>query len=154
MQSMSKETKSMIVDLARKVRGRWLLSDLKVTDLEVPEGCPLLGCGDEYLLFLLHAGVLDDNDDQYFRFWKLAEIRTTSEALGEVDEPGSLAVDSLIIADHLQESWWYGLGVAGRLKGRVFLVPGSIVDPPPVSWTLVEFLEAYLSDDESLYQSN
>ena len=59
----------------------------------------------------------------------------------------------MIIADYLQESWWYAIWVAGPFSGHVSLVLGRDGDgnPEPPLGTFVDFLLAYLNDDASLY---
>jgi hypothetical protein len=111
------------------------------------------GIPEEYEAFLRIAGLPDDEDGAGFRFWLPHEVRATSDVLREAVGSACHAEHSVIIADYLHESWWYALWLTGPLRGQVSLVLGAAdgKDPRPPLGALVDFLLAYMNDDEHLY---
>jgi len=144
--------------LAKEVRQHWLSQGLRVSSVKPEELAELTrsrlaGIPEEYEAFLRVAGLPDDEDGAGFRFWLPREVRATSHVLGESGYGSEGAEPSVIIADYLQESWWYGLWLAGPFAGQVSLVLGNEAgkDPQPPLGTFVDFLLAYLNDDVRLY---
>ena len=147
-----------VAAIAEQVREHWLAQGLRVSSIETealaevkrsrPEGIP-----EEYETFLRIAGLPHDEDRNGFRFWLLREVRATADVLGDAGYASDTAAPSVIIADYLQESWWYALWMAGPFMGHVSLVLGheSGKDPQPPLGTFMDFLLAYLSDDGRLY---
>lgn len=147
-----------VAAVAEKVRQHWLSQGLRVSPVKPddlaelrrlrPEGMP-----EEYEAFLRIAGLPDAEDGEGFRFWLPSELRATSDVLGEAGYGSDAAELSVIVADYLQESWWYGLWVTGPFRGQVSLVLGDEGgrDPQPPLGTFVDFLLAYLKDDARLY---
>jgi hypothetical protein len=147
-----------VVALANEVRQHWLSQGLLVSPVELdelsalqrsqPEGIP-----EEYLAFFRIAGLPANDDQDGFRFWLPKEVRVTRDVLGEAGYGTDGKDASVIIADYLQESFWYALWLTGPFAGCVSLALGSKdgKDPQPPLGTFVEFLLAYLGDDERLY---
>jgi hypothetical protein len=144
--------------VAKEVRQRWLSQGLRPSSVKpeelvalsrlAPEGVPK-----EYEAFLRIAGLPDDEDAAGFRFWRPTEVRVTSDVLHAAGYAIDAIERSVIIADYLQESWWYGLWLSGRFAGQVSLVLGQAdgKDPQPPLGSFAEFLLAYLGDDVRLY---
>lgn len=147
-----------ITAVASEVRQHWLSQGLRVSPvgsqelaelrLWQPEGVP-----EEYEAFLRVAGLPDDEDRQGFRFWSPREVRATRDTLRGAGYGSDATEPSVIIADYLQESWWYGLWLAGPFKGSVSLVLGREDgrDPQRPLGSLGDFLLAYVRDDACLY---
>jgi hypothetical protein len=147
-----------VAAVAKEVRQHWLSQGLRVSSVEPEELAELRrlrpeGIPEEYEAFLRIAGLPDDEDGAGFRFWLPKEVRATSDVLSEAGHGSDATEPSVIIADYLQESWWYGLWLAGPFTGRVSLVLGHEDgrDPQPPLGTFVDFLLAYLNDDVRLY---
>jgi len=148
-----------VATLAIRVREHWLSHGLGVspvpsaelTELKRrrPEGIP-----EAYEEFLLIAGLPAGDDEQGFRFWLPREVAATRDVLEASGYRSNATESSLIIADYLQESWWYALWLAGPFRGSVSLVLGveNGTDPQPPLGTFNEFLFAYLNDDAILYR--
>lgn len=145
-------------ELARKVRRHWLLQGLRVRPVEPEEMAELKqsrpeGIPKEYEVFLRIAGLPNDEDGAGFRFWLPREVRTVRDVLGGAGYEGDTVELIVVIADYLQESWWYGLWSVGPFAGHVSLVLGREDggDPQPPLGTFIDFLVAYLGDDACLY---
>jgi hypothetical protein len=147
-----------VATIAARVREHWLshgllVSPVKSDEIAVlkrmrPEGIP-----EAYEAFLRIAGLPDGEDPEGFRFWLPREVRTTRDVLGEAGYDSNASEPSVIIADYLQESWWYALWLTGPFTGSVSLVLGHKDgnDPQPPLGTFADFLLAYLRDDARLY---
>jgi hypothetical protein len=147
-----------VKEAAEQVRHHWLAQGLRVSPVNPkqlaelrrlrPEGIP-----EEYEAFLRIAGLPDGEDREGFRFWLPGEVRATRDVLGDAQYGSDATEPSVIIADYLHESWWYGLWLAGPFTGSVSLVLGHQggKDPQPPIGTFVDFLHAYLHGDERLY---
>jgi hypothetical protein len=149
--------------VAQAIRKRWLsqglwVRALKPHELEVlrqlsPDGVPA-----DYEAFLRVAGVLESEDRVGIRFWLPKEVRATREVLADAGLASNSAWPSVIIADYMEESWWYALWIGGPFRGQVSLALGDsllgdaeVKDPQAPLGTLVDFLLAYMSDDARLY---
>lgn len=151
-----------VKSLAEQVRQHWLSQGLRTSPL-TPEDLTKLrqshpdGIPEAYETFLRFAGLPSDEDSEGFRFWSPREVRATRDVLGEAGYKieAEEAAASVIIADYLQESWWYALWLAGPYRGCVSLVLGRAngQDPQPPLGTFLEFLLAYLHDDGRMYPS-
>ncbi len=144
--------------VAERVRRHWLSQGLRVLpitpyELERLRSSRSARIPEEYEDFLRVAGLPDDEDREGFRFWSPIEVRATNDVLHNAGYASTAAEPSVIIADYLQESWWFALWVDGPFRGHVSLVLGSGDgrDPQPPLGTFVDFLLAYLGDDERLY---
>ena len=147
-----------IAEVARSVRRRWLSQGLRVVPIEFedlqalrrssPSGLP-----EAYEAFLRIAGLPQDEDSEGFRFWPPRQVRMTSDVLAEAGYACAQGDRSAVIADYLQESWWYCMWLEGPLRGHVSVVLGDARgrDPQPPLGTLADFLLAYLNDGAGLY---
>lgn len=147
-----------VTAISKRVREHWLAQGLRVSSVEAealaelkrsrPEGIP-----EAYETFLRTAGLPHDEDGNGFRFWRLREVRATTDVLRDAGYASDAVEPSVIIADYFQESWWYGLWVAGPFTGHVSIVLGHErgKDPQAPLGTFVDFLRAYLIDDARLY---
>lgn len=146
-----------IAEVAKRVRQHWLSQGLRVSSIEPEELVELRhrsqGIPDEYETLLRIAGLPAEEDREGFRFWRPQEIRPTVEVLAEAGYESDATEPSVIIADYLQESWWYGLWLAGPFAGQVSVVLGRKdgSDPQPPLGPLVDFLLAYVHGDALLY---
>lgn len=153
------QTMAGLKEIALEVRARWVSQKLQVSEA-TPQGLDLFSRWElespapAYADFFRVAGVPNDCDREGFRFWGPDELRLTGEVLRrDPRRTGNFDTNSLIIADYLQECWWYCLWISGRYAGRVSIVlgdehAGTIRAP---RWSLEGFLRAYLADDPSLY---
>jgi hypothetical protein len=147
-----------VAAVAEKVRQHWLSQGLRVSPVK-PEELEALRRSrpdripEDYEAFLRIAGLPEDEDGEGFRFWLPNEVRATHDVLGEARYASDAVEPSVIIADYLQESWWYALWLAGPFRGHVSLVLGHADgrDPQPPLGTFVDFLLAYLNDEARLY---
>ena len=145
-----------VTDSAERVRRHWARQGLGVKPLSVedlrrlaalsPEGMP-----HEYEKFLRSVGLPTHQDSAGFRFWWPHEIRPTDQVLADAGCPASAPSPSVIVADYLQECWWFALWLAGPYRGQVSLVSGRDDGPLPPIGSVGDFLEAYLADDSRLY---
>jgi hypothetical protein len=81
-------------------------------------------------------------------FWPVASWRAVST------EPllrGSPRRDTILIADHLMESWWYALDLGEGSQSAIYLISGLPGDPPLVAASISDFLQAVIDDDPVLY---
>ena len=147
-----------VAEVAEKVRQHWLSQGLRISQVKPEELAELRrslpgGTPEEYEAFLRLAGLPSDEDTEGFRFWLPSEVRATRDVLGEAGYRSDATEPSVIIADYLQQSWWYGLWLAGPFRGSVSLVLGSERgrDPQRPLGTFVDFLLAYLNDNARLY---
>lgn len=136
-----------VAAVAKAVRQHWLSQGLRVSFVDPNELVALKrsrseGIPEEYEAFLRIAGLPDDEDRVGFRFWSPKEVCATSEVLRQTGYLHVATESSLVIADYLQESWWYGLWSTGRFTGHVSLVLGQTrgVDPQPPLGSFVDFL--------------
>ena len=150
-----------VATIADRVRERWLshgllVSPVKSDELAALKRLPPDGIPEAYEAFLRIAGLPDGEDREGFRFWLPREVRPTRDVLGEAGYVCNASEPSVIIADYLQESWWYALWLTGPFTGSVSLVLGHKDgnDPQPPLGTVAEFLLAYLRDDARLYANN
>jgi hypothetical protein len=170
------QAKAELIAVAMEVRQHWLsqglpLFPVSATQLEDLHRSFLEGLPEEYETFLRVAGLHQDGQEMV-RFWKPHEIRRSSDVVREADEHNARVSrnkeqpprnphhervfrtldQSLVIADYMQESWWYALWISGPSRGLVSYVGGYTDgrDPAPVLGTLVEFLQAFMKDDERL----
>lgn len=144
--------------VSKNVRQHWLAQGLRISAVPAdqldefrqrfPRGIP-----QDYTTFLSIAGLPDDEDAEGFRFWPLREVRSTRVVLQDAGYGSDVSACSVIIADYLQESWWYCLWLDGPAVGQVSAVWGTRDgnDPQPPLGTLASFLRLYLDDDERLY---
>ena len=147
-----------VAEIAKQVREHWQAQGFRVSSVEMEALAELKrsrteGIPEEYETFLRIAGLPRDEDSNGFRFWLPREVRATMDVLGDAGYASDAVEPSVIIADYLQESWWYALWVAGPFMGHVSLVLGHEdgKDPQPPLGTFMDFLLAYLSDDARLY---
>lgn len=147
-----------VAAVAKDVRRRWLSQGLRVTPIasEEIEGLRQLhpdGHWAEYETFLRIAGLPHEEDRNGVRFWLPREVHSARDVLVDAGYQCDMMDPSVIFADYLQESYWYGLWLAGPLIGRVSLVLGTAdgTDPQPPIGSLVDFLLAYLNDDARMY---
>lgn len=149
---------AQIVEVAKSVREYWLSQGLSVSPVK-PEELEGLRCSmpggipEEYEAFLRIAGLAESEDSEGFRFWFPGEVRATRDVLGEARYVSDATNMSVIIADYLQESWWYALWLTGPSRGQISLVLGQEGgrDPQPPVGKLSDFLVAYMTDDAGLY---
>src|SRR5678816_3920992 len=99
--------------MAERVRQHWRAQGLRVSPVNPEQLAELRrlrpkGIPEEYEAFLRIAGLPDDEDREGFRFWLPEEVRATRDVLGEAEYGSDATEPSVIIADYLQESWWYG----------------------------------------------
>lgn len=146
-----------IDSVAEKVRKFWSDQNSSIIDISEEQlslASQRLGVElpAHYVRFLKIAGLPDDEDRDMFYFWHPHELRMMDQILAEAgctDSPP----ESIGVADHAQESWWYSLCVSGRFRGLVFQVWGT--DAPAEAFgqgiELRSFLEKYLEDDDWLY---
>ncbi|MCP3166610.1 hypothetical protein [Myxococcus qinghaiensis] len=146
-----------ITDIANQVRQHWLTQGPRAHPVardEIVEAWRSLpgALPDEYETFLRIAGLPPDDDLRGFRFWWPKELRATADVLRDAGYPCNATEASVIIADFLQESWWYALWVTGPWKGYVSLVLGSYngSDPQFPLGSLEDFLLAYIKDDDDV----
>jgi hypothetical protein len=149
-----------IADLALHVKAHWVSLGLTVRKIskreivELSRSLPVPLPGD-YVTFLEVAGVHDDDDRAAIRFWPPHLVRPTTKV---VEEAGYILREespSVIFADYMQESWWYGMWVGGELHGRVSIVlcdDKECKRPSPIG-DFSEFLMLYLSDAAILYRT-
>ncbi len=140
-------------EVIERVRRYWLAQGLTVNTVD-PKSIALELHGEmpaAYAELLRTVGVPNDEDVHGFRFWHPHEFRSARQVLTGADCPSDVPETWVIIADYLQESWWYAMDFAGADKGRVFLVLGSAADPTAPIGDVSRFLQAYLDDDEILY---
>jgi hypothetical protein len=147
-----------VTTVAKGVLRRWLSQGLRVSAVTPEEMARLRqlqpdGRWEDYEAFLRIAGLPQDEDSEGFRFWLPREVRLSKDVLADAGSRCNAAEPSVIFADYLQECWWYGLWLAGPFAGQVSLVLGSEdgEDPQLPLGSLVEFLAAYLDDDDRLY---
>jgi hypothetical protein len=147
-----------VAAVAREVRRHWLSQGLRVSPVKFEELADLKrlhpsGIPEEYTAFLRIAGLPGDEDREGFRFWLPRQVRATRDVLEEAVYGSDATAPSVIIADYLQESWWYGLWLAGPFAGHVSLVLGHEAgqDPQRPLGTIVDFLRAYVHGDARLY---
>lgn len=145
-------------DALEQVRQHWRSQGLRSscvdeTDLAELRQRRTAGLAAEYETFLRSVGVPDSEDRESFRFWPPAEVRETRDVLADAGYRCVSDERSVIIADYLQESWWYALWLDGPFKGSVSLVLGRDdgMDPQPPLGPFVDFLFAYVRDDQRLY---
>lgn len=107
----------------------------------------------EYEIFVRLVGLPDQDDSNGFRMWALHEIRPTRDVLRDAGYEYNAADTSVVIADYLQQSWWYVLWLDGPRQGCVSLALGTKdgSDPQPPFGTFLDFLDAYTEDNENLY---
>lgn len=144
-----------IATIAEQVRLHWRAQGLRVNAVP-PQDLKHSNVADlpeDYETFLRLAGLPDDEDSAGFRFWSPKELRATGDILSAAGYTNSVVHPSVIIADHLQESWWYCLWSGGPWRGCVSLVLGTYSgrDPLPPLGNFADFLLAYLTDDACLY---
>lgn len=113
----------------------------------------LMGAGSLFECFLHIAGVPSDDDKDGFLFWGPSLIRPVEDVMRDAQYDWKCAHRSVIIADYLQECWWYALWLDGPWAGRVSLVLGCADEPAPVFGSLADFLRAYLDGDDRLYSA-
>jgi hypothetical protein len=105
-----------------------------------------------YKQFLRCAGVQLDDDQSSVLFWRPGDLRPAEDVLRDCGREVSFENPAVVIADYMQESWWYVLWLAGVHTGCVSLVLGG--DPhdlqPPMG-SFVDFLSAYLEDAPEMY---
>ena len=147
-----------VASTARAVQQHWLSHGLRVFQVGRSELASLSrsisdGLPEEYDEFLRIAGLPDNEDAAGFRFWLPTEVTPTNQVLHNAGYEISFSDPSMIIADYMQESWWYCLWVGGTFRGQVSLVLGreDHLNPVPTFATFGEFLQAYLADDPQLY---
>lgn len=143
-------------DLALAVRERWLsegVFDKDVTNSDVSELERRVGAlPTAYKEFLLIAGTQADNDEEGFLFWPPQEVRPVREVVSEQGYDFAGDEEAIVIADYLQESWWYGLWTAESKRGEGFIVLGYQREKPMSSiGGLEQLLAAYLSGSSELY---
>jgi hypothetical protein len=111
------------------------------------------GLAEPYLALLLEVGVPAGDDRQGFRFWQPPELLETSIVLATAGYKCHSKHRSLIVADYLQESWWYAIWLEGPWLGMVSRALGTSTgdDPVPPLGTFTDFVRAYLADDARLY---
>jgi len=142
-----------------EVRAHWLshkiqISEASIQDLDAFSRWSLESPAIAYADLFRVAGIPSDCDREGFRFWRPDEIRLTGEVLqNDAGCTGNLDTNSVIVADYLQECWWYCLWISGQYAGSVSIVLGDekldMIRAP--RWTLEGFLRAYLDDDPTLY---
>lgn len=145
-----------VTALAEKVRRHWIHQGLEVRPVSEGELREMAdvsseGTPDAYDAFLRSVGLPTDQDGAGFRFWSPREVRPTHEVLLDAGCPPTAPSPSVIVADYLQECWWYALWLAGPFRGQVSLVRGRDDGPLPPLGSFGDFLEAYLDDDARLY---
>lgn len=143
-------------DLALEVRRRWLargilgrdISRVEVGELEARVG-PLPSA---FKSLLLIAGTQVDDDDEGVLFWPPEEVCPAREVLSKEGYRLVGAEDAIVIADYMEQSWWYALWIRGRERGNVFLVRGEWQEAPLDSiGNVAGFLRAYLFEPGRLY---
>lgn len=149
-------TMSEIGDLALEVRRRWMaqgilgreISAAEVEALETRVG-PLPSA---FKSLLSLAGAQADDDEEGVLFWPPEEVCPAREVLSKEGYRLLGADDAIVIADYMQESWWYALWTRGEKRGQVFLVRGEWQEEPldPIG-DLAGFLVAYLFEPSRLY---
>jgi hypothetical protein len=146
---------------AQEVRQHWLAQRLRIEAVSAEDLNKLrLLCLDgrwaEYETFLRVAGLAVDDDRQGIRFWSPHEVRRYGDVLSTDDASRANAQVAVIIADYLQEAWWYCLWLTGPVAGQVSLVLGDKTgnDPRPPIGSLAEFLRAYTNEAPSLYPAD
>jgi len=150
-----------INEVSSRVRDYWIASGLNVR--------PVLGSDlvllrhrfasdgiADYLQFLSIAGLPTDEDANQFRFWMPHELAPSNEVLlgtGFYSTAEAQAESGLIFADYMHESWWYRICLEGAEVGKIRRAGSSQKDrqAPPMG-SMCDFLEAYLRDDDCLYQ--
>lgn len=143
--------------VATQVREHWLSHGLLVVPVKSEDLAALRqwrpGIPGDYEAFLRIAGLPSSDDPDGFRFWLPQEVRPTRDVLQDAGYESDESESSVIIADYLQESWWYGLWLTGPFTGCVSLVlgHGRGKDPQPPLGTFMDFLLAYMQDDARLY---
>jgi hypothetical protein len=146
--------RSRLEHAAHAVRRYWIdggVAGAAISAQEIAAAEARLGALPEaYRRFLAIAGSQRLDDDNFMRFWPPAELRSASDVLVGA---GCLAVpDAIVIADHMQESWWYVLFTGGPRAGLVALVLGGDPrDPQEPIGDLATFLEQYMADATALY---
>jgi hypothetical protein len=144
-----------IAAAARRVRAYWdqlgvsggLYSPAEIEEAEVRLG----RLPDEFKTFLATAGEQTSEDENGMLFWPPDRLRTAHEVLTEAGHPVDVSTQAIVIADHMQESWWYVLWIGGPRTGRVSLVLGG--DPNDFKSQIAaldEFLNEYVADGSRL----
>ncbi len=105
-----------------------------------------------YKEFLTVAGEQTDDDTEGFLFWKAEDVIMAKEFFSQNSIGfNSVFEGAIIIADYLQESWYYVLWVGGNRIGHVGLVSGVGDAERKTIGDFSEFLECYLLDSSALY---
>lgn len=104
----------------------------------------------EYMSFVETAGMQRDSDSSGFRFWHLDEVRLDSPNFDGDADPKC----NLIIADYLQESWWYGISFSSSAQITAIPITGRVETPKHDPISFLEFLRRYAYDSELLMPSN
>jgi hypothetical protein len=143
---------------AHQIRQRWLsqgvpTSQVTPDDLAAIRTAFRAEIPADYESFLEIAGSQDGHDKDQYRFWHPREIRPTSDVLRDAGYPSNATELSIVIADYMQESWWFSLWLTGPWAGQVSLALGLCdgSDPQPPIASFDDFLELYMRDDGRLY---
>lgn len=135
-------------ELARDVRLFWEQQGLlrkTVSRDEIQNAERRLGrFPEDYRTFLLEAGINVEPGTAWIRFWSPDELRRTSQVV-END-----STYSIIIADYMDESWWYTLELP---FGRVRLSSGLHESKQLAGMSLSDFVSKYINNFQSLVLS-
>lgn len=138
----------MIGQSATEIRKLWenesvhgpevLSSDIALLEQRVGGLC------DAYKEFLLAAGTQLDNTDDGFLFWRIDDVRFANNVRSEYGLPTHEFLDgAIVVADYLQESWWYVLWTTGPNTSLVSLVTGTKDETRKPIGNFCEFLKCY-----------
>ena len=146
---------SNVAEYALEIRRRWIKAGLlgdEILNADIDRLEKRIGkLPSSYKSFLSTAGVQTDSDAEGYLFWPPVDVRSlreVSEALGYYASGKEAAV---VIADYLQESWWYCLWIAGPNVGTVFLAGLKESGATSAVGDMATFLEAYLCYSPSMY---
>ncbi len=146
-----------IIELAKKVSEYWLSHGVDtqgVTSEEIEKTEKRVGSLPEsYKDFIFRSGIPKTEDSNGIYFWSLGDLVRADHLLSKAGYEISLKDELVVIADYMQESWWYGLWLTGEDYGRVSLIlGGDINDPQEPIGDFQHFLQCYLNDSAEIYK--
>ena len=145
-----------VSDKVNSVRKRWNRAGVLGREIEMSEITSLerrIGSiPPSYKEFLLEVGRQDDDDEDGFFFWAPEAVSPVNVLFTENDiETCPVLEEAVVIADYLQESWYYVLWTQGPRTGQVGLATGKDDEKRKPIGNLLAFLESYLVDSKALY---